>query len=243
MKRKSGQLKNSPRKKISIIIPVYNEEKTIAEVMRKILDVEISGGYEKEIIAVDDASSDRTPDILSEFKEKCQIIRHEKNMGKGAAVRSGLFQSSGDVAVIQDADREYDPEDLNVLLKPISEGKADVVFGSRFLAGAPHRVLYFWHYLGNVFLTFLSNIFTNLNITDMETCYKMFTREVADDIKGKLVSNRFGIEPEITARVKKYRIYEVGISYAGRTYKEGKKIGWKDGFSAIWSIIRFNLFK
>lgn len=236
-------MKNSPRKKISIIIPVYNEEKTIAEVMRKILDVEISGGYEKEIIAVDDASSDRTPDILSEFKEKCQIIRHEKNMGKGAAVRSGLFQSSGDVAVIQDADREYDPEDLNVLLKPISEGKADVVFGSRFLAGAPHRVLYFWHYLGNVFLTFLSNIFTNLNITDMETCYKMFTREVADDIKGKLVSNRFGIEPEITARVKKYRIYEVGISYAGRTYKEGKKIGWKDGFSAIWSIIRFNLFK
>lgn len=228
--------------KLSIVVPVFNEEKTLHEIVRRIEAVVLLRGIEKEIILVNDASTDGSREILDGYAPRHAVIHQLYNQGKGAAVIRGLQKSTGDIVVIQDADLEYDPENLNDLLPPILEGKADVVYGSRFLTAKPHRVLYFWHYLGNSFLTFMSNAFTNLNISDMETCYKMFTREVVDAIKDRLVSKRFGIEPEITARVKHYRIYEVGVSYAGRTYSEGKKIGWKDGVSAIWSILRFNLF-
>lgn len=229
---------------LSIVIPVYNEEKTVAELIRRVNGAPLLSGGEKELVVVDDASTDGTWRVLQEVSSaaKMTLLRHEKNQGKGAAVRSGLFKATGDVAIIQDADLEYDPAEFNLLLGPILSGKADVVYGSRLATAAPHRVLFFWHFLGNTLLTLVSNIFTNLNLSDMETGYKMFTREVIDAIKGKLVSNRFGIEPELTARIKRFRVYEVGISYAGRTYKEGKKIGWKDGFSALWAIVRFNLF-
>lgn len=228
--------------KLSIIIPVYNEEKTLREIIRRVSVAQLPEGFLREIILVDDGSTDGTKDIMDSLSDTFVKINLKKNAGKGFAVRSGLAKVTGEVVIIQDADLEYDPKDYLVLLSPILEGKADVVYGSRLVTASPHRVIFFWHYVGNTVLTVLSNAFTNLNLTDMETGYKMFSRKVVEDIKNKLVSNRFGIEPEITARVKKYRVYEVGISYSGRTYEEGKKIGWKDGFSAIWCIVRFNLF-
>jgi glycosyltransferase involved in cell wall biosynthesis len=230
--------------KLSVIIPTYNEEKTIETLVNKVLGVKLPNAMDKEIVIIDDCSIDRTAETCSKFaNNSCiKIIRHSVNQGKGVSVRDGIMASTGDVIVIQDADLEYNPEEFSTLLSPILAGDADVVYGSRFTGIGAHHVLYFWHSVGNKVLTLFSNMMTNLNLTDMETCYKMFTRNVADDIKVKLCSKRFGIEPEITARVKKYRIYEVGISYRGRTYAEGKKIGWKDGFSAIFAILRFNLF-
>ncbi len=227
---------------LSIIIPVYNEKNTIQKIVDLVKSITLVDGIGKEIIIVDDGSTDGTRDIISHL-DGVKVILHEKNKGKGGAVATGFKSSIGDFAIIQDADMEYDPSEYNQLLAPILAGKADVVYGSRFLGVGAHRVLYYWHYLGNNFLTTISNIFTNLNLTDMETCYKLFNRKVVDSIKDDLVSQRFGIEPEITARVKHFRIFEVGVSYSGRTYAEGKKIGWKDGFSAIWSIIRFNIFR
>jgi glycosyltransferase involved in cell wall biosynthesis len=229
-------------KKISVIIPVYNEEKTLGEILRRVEAVNFLGDLEKEIVLVNDASHDGTKKILDGLQTQHKIIHLDQNTGKGGAVTEGLKNATGDVVVIQDADLEYDPEDINILLKPVLEDGAEVVYGSRFLTDRPHRVLRFWHHFGNKILTNFSNMFSNLNLTDMETCYKLMTKEVVDDIKDKLVSKRFGIEPEITARVKKYKIYEVGISYNGRSYKDGKKIGWKDAVSAVWCIVRFNLF-
>ena len=224
--------------KLSVVIPVYNEKNTIKDLIRKV-DSVIS---DKEIIIVDDYSTDGTREILKSLEDnnRYRIFFHDKNMGKGAALRTGFKYVSGDIVIIQDADLEYDPREYEKLITPIIEGNADVVFGSRFLAG-PHRVLLFWHYLGNKFLTTLSNIFTNLNLTDMETCYKVFKKEVLNGIN--LKSNRFGFEPEFTVKIAKrrYRIYEVPISYFGRDYSEGKKITWKDGIIAIWCIIRYKV--
>lgn len=228
--------------KLSIVIPVYNEESTIKTIIERVEKLSLPVGIQKEIIIIDDASTDTTPDILSQYSSRLHIIRHEKNRGKGAAVRSGFLASTGDIVVIQDADLEYDPLDLPTMLEPIMSGKADAVYGSRLMTNKPHRVMFFWHYFGNKLLTLISNAFTNINLTDMETCYKMMNRKVIDDIKTKLISERFGVEPEITARIKNYRIFEVGISYSGRTYKEGKKINWKDGVAALWYIVKFNLF-
>lgn len=227
---------------LSIIIPVYNEKNTIKLILEKVNNVVLPDGVGKEIIVVDDFSTDGTRQILSDFSF-AKIILQNVNQGKGAAVIAGLKKTIGDYVIIQDADMEYNPDEYNKLLQPILSGKADVVYGSRFMGGDEHRVLYYWHSLGNKFLTQLSNMFTDLNLTDMETCYKVFTRSVVDGIKDKLESKRFGIEPEITAKIKKYRVYEVGISYDGRTYEDGKKISWKDGFSAIWCIIKYNCFK
>jgi glycosyltransferase involved in cell wall biosynthesis len=226
--------------KLSVIVPVYNEKKTIRETYKRIRAVDL----DKEIILVDDFSTDGTRDIIKEFEDdNTKIYFHEKNTGKGAALRTGFQKATGDILVIQDADLEYDPSEYPKLIRPIIEGKADVVYGSRFAGGEYHRILFFWHMVGNKFLTLLSNIFTNLNLTDMETCYKVFKREVYEKIK--IEENRFGVDPEITAKVAKLgaRIYEVGISYAGRSYGEGKKIGWKDGVSAIRCIIKYNLFR
>ncbi|MEA3398690.1 MAG: glycosyltransferase family 2 protein [Patescibacteria group bacterium] len=230
---------------LSIIIPVFNEKNTIEDLLKKVSVVEVDG-IQKEIIVIDDGSKDGTRDILERLKDKYKIVLKEKNQGKGSAVRRGLKEAVGDFALIQDADLEYGPNEYAELLKPILQGQADVVYGSRFMSHKPHRVLYFWHYVGNRFLTLFSNMLSNLNLTDMETCYKVFNRQAIDYLKDRLTSNRFGIEPEITALVAKnkaLRIYEVGISYFGRTYEEGKKINWKDGFSAAWCIIKFNLFK
>ena len=227
--------------KLSIVIPCYNESATIKTLVERVKKAPVK---EKEIIIVDDASSDGTKEILKEEIEPIvdKIVYHKINEGKGAALRSGFNEVSGDIVIIQDADLEYDPKEYSILMEPIMSGKADVVFGSRFTGSGPHRVLFFWHMVGNRFLTLLSNMFTNLNLTDIETCYKMFRREVIQSIEIK--ENRFGFEPEITAKIarKGCRIYEVGISYAGRTYAEGKKINWKDGFRAIYAILKYNLW-
>ena len=233
---------------LSIVIPAYNEAKTIHFILDKIQKVELIGGFEKEIIIVDDCSSDGTFEALKAYHEnnpelKLQLSRHEVNKGKGAALHSGIKLAKGEITVIQDADLEYDPKEYNILLKPFVDGVADVVYGSRFMGGNPHRILFFWHSIGNKFLTFLSNMFTNLNLTDMETCYKMFRTTTLQSLD--LKERRFGFEPEVTAkisRVKGIRIYEVGISYYGRTFEEGKKIGWKDGFRAIYCILKYNVF-
>ena len=225
---------------ISVVIPVYNEVSTIREIVARVQAVDL----EKEIIIVDDGSTDGTREQLQEItlsQDNVRVFYHDRNQGKGAALRTGFEVVTGDVVIIQDADLEYDPREYPVLLEPILDGRADIVYGSRFLGG-PHRVLFFWHYLGNKFLTLLSNALTNLNLTDMETCYKVFRREVLSGIQ--LKSNRFGFEPEFTAKIAKkdFRIYETPISYSGRTYAEGKKIGWKDGVKAIFAIVWFRFF-
>jgi glycosyltransferase involved in cell wall biosynthesis len=230
----------SDNMRVSVVIPVYNEVSTIREIVVRVQAVDL----EKEIIIVDDWSTDGTRELLPEISlshENVRVLYHDRNQGKGAALRTGFEVTTGDIVIIQDADLEYDPREYPVLLEPILDGRADIVYGSRFLGG-PHRVLFFWHYLGNKFLTLLSNALTNLNLTDMETCYKVFRREVLNDIQ--LKSNRFGFEPEFTAKIarKGFRIYETSISYSGRTYAEGKKIGWKDGVKAIVAIIWFRLF-
>lgn len=237
-----------PIKTLSIIIPVYNEEKFIEKTIKKVFNAE-SLGLRKEIIIIDDGSTDGTKNILKKIEKKYQnknlkIIYKNKNEGKGSALKLGFLKSRGDIVLIQDADLEYNPEDYPRLLEPFLKNNIDVVYGSRFVSNQPHRVLYFWHYLANLFLTLLSNALTNLNLTDMETGYKVFNGKLIRKIAPKLESKKFGFEPEITAKIAKIKgikIYEVGISYWGRTYQEGKKIGWKDGIRAIWEIIKYNL--
>ncbi|OGK16142.1 glycosyl transferase [Candidatus Roizmanbacteria bacterium RIFCSPHIGHO2_01_FULL_39_12b] len=238
--------------KISIVIPVYNEENFINETISKVIDAD-SRGYEKEIIIVDDGSRDKTVENIKLFIENrhenknfvIKLIAKEKNEGKGAALKNGFLETTGDIVIIQDADLEYSPDDYPLLLESFVTHNADVVYGSRFISNRPHRVLYFWHYLANNMLTLFSNVLTNLNLTDMETGYKVFRGDLIREIAPKLKSKRFGFEPEITARITKIKdlkMFEVGISYWGRTYQEGKKIGWKDGVKAILEIMRFNLF-
>lgn len=230
--------------KLSIIIPVYNEVRTLEKILDLVSRVELPS-IEKEIVVIDDGSTDGTREIISRLPDKYKIVLKDKNEGKGSAIRAGFKIASGDMLIIQDADLEYNPEEYAEIIKPIIDGKADVVYGSRMISSKPHRVLYFWHLLGNRLLTTFSNMLSNLAMTDMETCYKAFDRRAIDYLKGRLTSDGFGIEPEITALVAKgkFRIYEVGISYAGRTYEEGKKINWKDGLAAFWHIIKFNLIK
>lgn len=229
-----------PAPKLSVVIPCYNEASTIDSLLEAVDRSEIR---DKEVIVVDDASTDGTKERLLELEQRRSLVLvlHEKNQGKGAALRSGFARASGDIVIVQDADLEYDPKEYPKIVAPILEGRADVVYGSRFAGGESHRVLYFWHYAANRFLTLLSNMFTNLNLTDMETCYKAFRRDVIQSIE--LKEDRFGFEPEVTAKIarKGCRIYEVGISYSGRTYAEGKKIGWRDGVRAVWCILRYNL--
>ena len=232
---------------LSIIIPAYNEESTIHLILDKVRAGELIGGIEKEVIIVNDCSKDNTEKAISRYKEAypafpLKYVAHQLNRGKGAAIHTGIKEATGDYLIIQDADLEYDPEEFNLLLKPMLSGNADVVYGSRFAGGRPHRILFFWHTIGNKLLTFLSNMFSNLNLSDMESCYKLFKSDI---IKGiPLYENRFGFEPEVTqkiARIPGIRIYEVGISYYGRTYDEGKKISWKDGFRALYCIIKYGL--
>ncbi len=230
-------------KKISIIIPVFNEENTISDLIHMVERSNLN--LEKEIILINDGSTDGSGEILKKYEPKYKIISLKKNMGKGKAIRTGFEEASGDIVLIQDADLEYDPSQYGFLIQPIVEGKADVVYGSRFISGYPRRVLYFNHFLANNFLTFLSNLFTGLNLSDMETGYKVFRQDAIKMILPHLKSNRFGIEVELTAEIArhKYRVFEVGVAYNGRTYREGKKINWKDGVAAIFHIVRFNLFR
>ena len=234
-----GYEANGRMMRLSVVIPVYNEADTIDEIVRRVR----SAPLEKEVIVVDDGSSDGTQDKLREFEGEAdvRVLYHETNQGKGAALRTGIAAATREIIIIQDADLEYDPQEYPRLVQPIMDGKADVVYGSRFTGGDSHRVLYFWHYMGNKLLTFLSNCMTNLNLTDMETCYKVFRREIIQSIT--IEEDRFGFEPEITAKVSRLhcRIYEVGISYSGRTYEEGKKINWRDGLRAIWCILKYNV--
>jgi len=240
---------NTTIKKLSIIIPAFNEGATIHLILDKIKNVQLLDGIQKEIIIVNDYSKDNTAEQIKKYISNnpnlpIMYLEHSENKGKGAALHSGIQNARGEYLIIQDADLEYDPNEYNLLLKPMIEGHADIVYGSRFMGGNPHRILFFWHTVGNKFLTFISNMFTNLNLSDMETCYKLFDTKIIQAIP--LTEKRFGFEPEITAKISKIskiRIYEVGISYYGRTYEEGKKIGWQDGFRALYCIVKYNIFK
>lgn len=238
-----------PINKLSIIIPVYNEEKFITLILDKVLDVKLINNIQKELIIVNDCSNDNSENVIKQFIQEhadsnIKYFHHKKNSGKGAALHTGIKQATGDYLIIQDADLEYDPQEYNLLFEPVLKDNADVVYGSRLLSTKPHRILFFWHTIGNKFLTFLSNMFNNLNLSDMETCYKLFKSDIIKNLK--LKERRFGFEPEVTAKIAKIkgiRIYEVGISYYGRTYDDGKKINWKDGMRAIYCILKYGIFK
>jgi glycosyltransferase involved in cell wall biosynthesis len=238
----------NPVRKLSIVMPAYNEEKTIHLILDRVNHVQLTGGIEKELIIVNDCSRDQTEEAIQRYRAhhpdfNIRYFSHATNQGKGAALHTGIAQATGDFVIIQDADLEYDPEEFNILLQPVLSGFADVVYGSRFMGGKAHRLLFFWHSIGNKMLTWLCNMFSNLNMTDMETCYKLFRRDIIQSLK--LKEKRFGFEPEVTlkmARVPGIRVYEVGISYYGRTYSEGKKINWRDGFRAVYCIFRYGFF-